>query len=84
MDIQLDEDDKAAGAGAPLQRIEFEVKGATVVENTRDLPRKHRMAQLLLRLQNFIPISTDWVKVTATLWRTYPTKQQPHHGRGCA
>lgn len=35
MDIQLDEDDKAAGAEFSLYNVlEFEVKGATVVDNT--------------------------------------------------
>ena len=57
MDIQLDEDDKAAGAEFSLYNVlEFEVKGATVVDNTPliiFLGAVYGLAELLLGLQEF-------------------------------
>ena len=78
MDIQLDEDDKAAGAEFSLYNVlEFEVKGATVVDNTPliiFLGQCTAWPNFCSDCKNFIPISTDWVKVTSNFMEDVPNQ----------
>lgn len=78
MDMLLeDEEDKVGGVEfAKYNRLDFEVKGATIIDNT----------PLILFLggfewpnycsdtKNFIPISSDWVKVSCDLMEDVPNK----------
>lgn len=76
-DIQLNEEDRAAGVEFEKYNVlEFEVKGATVVENTPLIIFCGAMAwpNFCSDSKNFIPISTDWVKVTCKLMEDIPNK----------
>ncbi len=78
LDIQLDKDDMATGADFDKYNVlEFEVKGASVVENTPliiMLGKLDGWPNFCSDCKNFIPISDDWVKVTCNFMEDVPNK----------
>lgn len=77
MDMELDDDDKAAGVDfSKYNVLEFEVKGASQVENTPIILflGGFQWPNYCSDCKNFIPGSSDWVKVTCNLWDDVPNQ----------
>ncbi len=77
MDMVLDNEDKAAGIEfAKYNLLEFEVKGASVIDNTPLILFLGGFAwpNYCSDCKNFIPASSDWVKVSCDLMADVPNK----------
>lgn len=77
LDMQLDEEDMAAGVEfAKYNLLEFEVKGASVIDNTPLILflGGYAWPNFCSDCKNFIPISTDWVKVSCDLMADVPNQ----------